>query len=90
MLDTPGESGLTTFTAGLVGSARQAGLGAVASGRWLADTVLDLATFDEPRTAPAGIPYVLVNGEFVIDDGKRTEARPGRAIRRTGARSADV
>ena len=54
------------------------------------DTVLDLATFDEPRTAPAGIPHVLVNGEFVIDDGRRTEARPGRAIRRTGARSADL
>lgn len=47
------------------------------------DTVIDLATFDEPRRTAAGIPYVLVNGEFVIDDGRRTAALPGRAVRRT-------
>ncbi|HEV2640730.1 MAG TPA: D-aminoacylase [Actinocrinis sp.] len=47
-------------------------------------TVADLATFEQPRLTPAGIPYVLVNGEFVIDGGVRTEARPGRAIRRPG------
>jgi N-acyl-D-amino-acid deacylase len=46
------------------------------------DTVIDQATFDEPRRAPLGIPYVLVNGQFVIDDGRRTAAVPGRAIRR--------
>ena len=46
------------------------------------DTVTDLATFDQPRLTPAGIPHVLVNGEFVIDDGVRTQARPGRSIRR--------
>jgi N-acyl-D-amino-acid deacylase len=46
-------------------------------------TVQDLSTFDDPRRSPAGIPYVMVNGEFVIDDGLRTAATPGRAIRRT-------
>ena len=46
------------------------------------DTVTDLATFEEPRRTPAGIPYVMVNGEFVIDGGARTQALPGRAIRR--------
>jgi N-acyl-D-amino-acid deacylase len=45
-------------------------------------TVADRATFDDPRRTPAAIPYVLVNGAFVIDDGIRTEARPGHAIRR--------
>ena len=45
------------------------------------DTVADTATFDEPRQTPIGIPYVLVNGEFVIDDGARTDVLPGRAIR---------
>jgi N-acyl-D-amino-acid deacylase len=44
-------------------------------------TVADQATFDEPRTAPLGIPYVLVNGEFVIDGGTRTHMLPGRAVR---------
>lgn len=46
--------------------------------------VADRATFEEPRLAPTGIPYVLVNGEFVIDEGVRTGASPGRAIRGTG------
>ena len=45
------------------------------------DTVLDTATYEEPRRTPEGIPYVLVGGEFVIDDGVRTQALPGRAIR---------
>lgn len=46
------------------------------------ETVADRATFDEPRRTPIGIPHVLVNGEFVIRDGARTTALPGRAIRR--------
>ncbi|MGH3415412.1 MAG: amidohydrolase family protein, partial [Actinocrinis sp.] len=50
------------------------------------DTVAAEATFDEPRRTPRGIPYVLVNGTLVIDDGRRTGATPGRAIRRTGGR----
>ncbi|HEX3782300.1 MAG TPA: D-aminoacylase [Pseudonocardiaceae bacterium] len=48
------------------------------------DTVTDLATFAEPRQPAAGIPYVLVNGVPVIDDGRPTGALPGRAIRGTG------
>jgi N-acyl-D-amino-acid deacylase len=45
-------------------------------------TVSDTATYDEPRQTPEGIPYVLVNGVPVIDDGRHTGARPGHAIRR--------
>ena len=48
------------------------------------ERVLDTATFDAPRSTPAGIPYVMVNGEFAVDGGRRTEARSGRAIRRVG------
>jgi N-acyl-D-amino-acid deacylase len=44
-------------------------------------TIADSASYDEPRRTPVGIPYVMVNGEFVIDDGVRTAARPGRALR---------
>jgi N-acyl-D-amino-acid deacylase len=44
-------------------------------------TVADRAAYDDPRRTPDGIPYVLVNGEFVIDDGRRTGALPGRAVR---------
>ena len=46
------------------------------------DTVADTATFDEPRQQSAGIPYVLVNGQAVIDDGHRTDALPGHALRK--------
>ncbi|MFG2114174.1 amidohydrolase family protein [Streptomyces sp. NPDC048718] len=46
-------------------------------------TVASGATYDAPRTLPTGIPYVLVAGEFVIEDGRRTQTLAGRAIRRT-------
>jgi len=45
------------------------------------ETVADTATFDDPRRTPIGIPYVLVNGVIVIDDGVRTDDRPGRSVR---------
>jgi N-acyl-D-amino-acid deacylase len=41
-----------------------------------------LATYEEPRRFPEGIPYVLVNGELVIDEDEHTGATPGRALRR--------
>ncbi|MQY05662.1 N-acyl-D-amino-acid deacylase family protein [Actinomadura macrotermitis] len=46
--------------------------------------VRDTATFAEPRRRPEGIPHVLVNGVFVIDDGRPTGALPGRSLRRGG------
>ncbi|MER7081256.1 dihydroorotase [Saccharopolyspora kobensis] len=46
------------------------------------DTVVDTATFDEPRQQAAGIPHVLVNGVPVIEDGHRTDALPGGALRK--------
>jgi N-acyl-D-amino-acid deacylase len=49
------------------------------------DTVADTATFDEPRQAAAGIPYVLVNGVPVIEDGRHTGALAGHSIRNQGA-----
>jgi N-acyl-D-amino-acid deacylase len=45
-------------------------------------TVRSLATYDDPRRYPAGIPYVMVNGQLVIDGGEHTGALPGRALRR--------
>ena len=40
-------------------------------------TVVDNANFVNPYQRPSGIDYVLVNGEFVIREGKHTHARPG-------------
>jgi N-acyl-D-amino-acid deacylase len=50
-------------------------------------TVADRATPDEPRLTAAGIPWVLVGGTPVIEDGERTAARPGRALRHRSAAS---
>jgi N-acyl-D-amino-acid deacylase len=49
------------------------------------ETVADTATFDEPRQPAAGIPYVLVNGVPIIEDGRHTGALAGRSIRNQGA-----
>jgi N-acyl-D-amino-acid deacylase len=46
------------------------------------DTVIDRATYEQGNQAPEGIPYVIVNGQVVIDEGAHTGARPGRALRR--------
>ena len=47
------------------------------------NTVAAGSTYETPRTLPVGIPHVLIAGRFVIEDGKRTNALAGRAIRRT-------
>ena len=47
-------------------------------------TVIDRSTYAEPRRYSAGIPYVAVNGELVVDGGAITAARPGRVLRGPG------
>ncbi|WP_232664952.1 N-acyl-D-amino-acid deacylase family protein [Pseudonocardia sp. TRM90224] len=45
-------------------------------------TIADTATYPDPRQAATGIPYVFVNGELAMDDGRRTSALAGKALRR--------
>lgn len=75
--------------------ARRLGLtdrGRIAEGVWADLVVLDpdrigsRATYDDPRRAPDGIRLVLVNGVVVVEDGVRTAALPGRAVRGPGHR----
>ncbi|MGW5651018.1 N-acyl-D-amino-acid deacylase family protein [Streptomyces humi] len=47
------------------------------------ETVAAGATFENPRRLPTGIPHVLINGHFVMEDGHRTDVLAGRAVRRT-------
>ncbi|MFE1549745.1 amidohydrolase family protein [Streptomyces sp. NPDC058718] len=49
------------------------------------ETVASGATYAAPRTLPTGIPHVLVDGRFVMEDGRRTDVLAGRAIRRSPA-----
>nr|WP_260611142.1 D-aminoacylase [Streptomyces sp. WAC04770] len=49
------------------------------------ETVAAGSTFEEPRTLPVGIPHVLIDGRFVIEDNRRTPVIAGRAVRGAGA-----
>lgn len=71
-------------------SARTFGIrerGQISEGYW-ADLVIfyeqsiaDKATYERPLAAPAGIPYVIVNGKIVLENNHFTKAVPGKAIR---------
>src|SRR5579884_798104 len=69
-----------------------AGRGAVAEGAFAditvfdPETVVDRATFAEPTLPAAGIEHVFVNGRPVWTEGKNTDERSGRALRRAGTR----
>ena len=44
--------------------------------------VKDEATFEQPHQYASGIPHVIVNGVFVVENGRHTGAKPGQALRR--------
>jgi N-acyl-D-amino-acid deacylase len=46
-----------------------------------ADRVADKSTYTEPFQYSEGIEYVIVNGQLVLDKGKPTGAKPGKAVR---------
>ena len=46
------------------------------------ETVIDNSTWEDPHQYPDGIPYVLVRGVPVVDEGKHTAACPGKVLRR--------
>jgi N-acyl-D-aspartate/D-glutamate deacylase len=51
------------------------------------DKVIDRATYTQPFQYGEGIEYVIVNGRVVLEQGRHTGARPGRALRHSaGAR----
>ena len=43
------------------------------------ERIADRATYTQPFQYSEGIEYVIVNGKLVLDNGKHTGARPGRA-----------
>jgi N-acyl-D-amino-acid deacylase len=50
------------------------------------ERVIDRSTVQEPLAPPEGIVAVMVNGEWAVEDGKVTEARAGRVLRRASQR----
>ena len=48
------------------------------------ETIRDRATFDNPNRLSEGMRFVLVNGVPVIEEGKMTNALPGKVLRGAG------
>jgi N-acyl-D-aspartate/D-glutamate deacylase len=76
---------MTSLPASILGIADR---GSIKDGQW-ADlvifdpaTVADRATFEDPFQYPVGIDTVLVNGQVVLDEGKHTNARPGKVLKK--------
>jgi len=44
------------------------------------DTVGDLTSFERPYRHPAGIPYVIVNGEVAVDEASSNGLKAGRVL----------
>jgi N-acyl-D-amino-acid deacylase len=44
--------------------------------------IRDRATYTDPHQLATGMEFVLVNGQFVVDQGRFTGALPGRVLRR--------
>lgn len=49
------------------------------------NTIHDVATFQDPNQFSIGMEYVFVNGVPVIDNGKMTNALPGKVLRGASA-----
>lgn len=47
-------------------------------------TITDRATFENPNQLSEGMQFVLINGMPVIEDGKATNALPGKVLRGPG------
>ena len=44
------------------------------------DTVTDTATYEDPRQFPVGIPWVVVNGQVAVEEGRCNGVLAGQAV----------
>ncbi len=44
------------------------------------ETIVDTATYDDPKQEPVGIDWVIVNGQVTVDHGRHTGAGAGRVL----------
>jgi N-acyl-D-amino-acid deacylase len=75
---------MTSFPASRLGLQDR---GLIREGDW-ADIVMfdplyvkDTATYEQPYQLPEGIPYVIVNGVIVVQNGKKNKKSPGKVLR---------
>ncbi len=80
------EDAIRKFSALPAQRMRLADRGVLKEGMWAdvvvfdPDTIHDVATFEKPNQLSDGMRYVLVNGVPVIEDGKMTNALPGKVV----------
>jgi N-acyl-D-amino-acid deacylase len=48
------------------------------------DTVAERSSFQDPHQYPAGLPYVILNGQVVVDQGRFTGTLAGTVVRKQG------
>jgi N-acyl-D-aspartate/D-glutamate deacylase len=53
------------------------------------ERVIDRATYADPFQYSEGIEYVCVNGKLVLDHGRHTGLKPGRALRKPRVRAQE-
>lgn len=84
------EEAIRKFTALPAQRMRLVDRGVLKAGMWAdvvvfdPETVRDRATFEDPNRLSEGMRFVLVNGVPVIDEGKATNALPGKVLRGLG------
>ena len=82
------EDAIRKFTALPAQRMRFAARGVLKAGMWAdvvvfdPDTIHDVAAFENPNQLSEGMRFVLVNGVPVIDEGKMTNALPGKVLDR--------
>jgi dihydroorotase/N-acyl-D-amino-acid deacylase len=81
------EDAIRKFTALPAARMRLANRGVLKAGMWAdivvfdPETIRDRATFEQPNQLSEGMRFVLVNGVPVIEEGKMTNALPGKVIK---------
>jgi dihydroorotase/N-acyl-D-amino-acid deacylase len=84
------EDAIRKFTALPAQRMRLTDRGVLKQGMWAdvvifdPDSIRDVATFDDPNQLAVGMDYVLINGVPVIEEGKMTQALPGKVLRGAG------
>jgi dihydroorotase/N-acyl-D-amino-acid deacylase len=82
------EDAIRKFSALPAARMRLADRGVLKAGMWAdvvvfdPDTTHDVATFDNPNRLSEGMRFVLVNGVPVIEEGRMTNALPGKVLTR--------
>jgi len=82
------EDAIRKFTALPAQRMRIADRGVLKAGMWAdvvvfdPETIRDVATFENPNQLSEGMRFVLVNGVPVIDEGRMTNALPGKVLDR--------